>query len=42
LAQEKIYYREMIAEGINRAPAAFISMLQGGKTGKQLILLDDI
>ena len=42
LAEGKIHYRETIADGIDRAPAAFISMLQGGNIGKQLIRLDDI
>ncbi len=42
LAEGKIHYRETIADGIDQAPAAFISMLQGGNTGKQLIRLDDI
>jgi len=42
LAEGKIRYRETIADGIDQAPAAFISMLQGGNIGKQLIRLDDI
>ena len=42
LAKGKIQYRETIAEGIERAPDAFISMLQGGNIGKQLIRLEDI
>lgn len=42
LAEGKINYRETVAEGIDQAPSAFISMLQGGNIGKQLIRLDDI
>ncbi len=42
LAEGKIRYRETISEGIDSAPAAFISMLQGGNIGKQLIRLDDL
>ncbi len=37
LQQGKIRCREDIAEGIERAPAAFIGMLQGANTGKQLV-----
>ena len=33
----KIKYREDIVEGIDRAPRAFIGMLQGKNTGKQLV-----
>jgi len=34
-----LQYRETIAEGIENAPAAFISMLKGGNTGKQIVQL---
>ncbi len=38
LQQGKLKYRETIAEGgIEKAPAAFISMLKGGNIGKQLV-----
>jgi NADPH-dependent curcumin reductase CurA len=33
----KLKYREQFEEGIERAPHAFISMLQGGNIGKQLV-----
>jgi NADPH-dependent curcumin reductase CurA len=39
LATGKLQYRETIAEGIENAPAAFISMLNGGNTGKQIVAL---
>jgi NADPH:quinone reductase len=42
LADGKIRYRETVSDGIDSAPAAFISMLQGGNIGKQLIRLDDL
>jgi NADPH-dependent curcumin reductase CurA len=32
-------YRETIAEGLERAPAAFMSLLEGGNLGKQLVRL---
>ncbi|MBM3505380.1 MAG: NADP-dependent oxidoreductase [Alphaproteobacteria bacterium] len=35
----KIRYAETIAKGIERAPEAFLSMLTGGNTGKQLVQL---
>lgn len=37
----KIQYRETIAEGIENAPQAFISMLRGGNIGKQIVKLSD-
>ncbi len=38
LQQGKLKYRETITEGgIEKAPAAFISMLKGGNIGKQLV-----
>lgn len=39
LAEGKLQYRETIAEGIENAPAAFIDMLKGGNTGKQIVQL---
>lgn len=42
LRQGKLKYRETIEEGgIESAPAAFISMLKGGNTGKQLVKIAD-
>jgi hypothetical protein len=35
----KLKYRESIAEGLERAPAAFIGMLKGENFGKQLVKL---
>ncbi|MFN0120691.1 MAG: NADP-dependent oxidoreductase [Blastocatellia bacterium] len=37
LAAGKIIYREEIADGLENAPAAFIAMLKGSNTGKQLV-----
>jgi hypothetical protein len=37
VASKKIVYRETIAEGLERAPAAFIGMLRGENLGKQLV-----
>jgi len=39
LADGKLQYRETIAEGVENAPAAFINMLKGGNTGKQIVQL---
>jgi NADPH-dependent curcumin reductase CurA len=39
LAEGKLKYRETVAEGIENAPGAFISMLKGGNTGKQIVQL---
>ena len=39
LAAGKLKYRETVAEGIEQAPQAFISMLKGGNTGKQIVQL---
>ncbi len=39
LAGGKLQYRETVAEGIEQAPAAFINMLKGGNTGKQIVQL---
>jgi NADPH-dependent curcumin reductase CurA len=33
-------YRETIADGLDRAPQAFMSLLSGGNLGKQLVKLD--
>ncbi len=37
----KLKYRETIAEGIENAPQAFISMLKGGNIGKQLVKVSE-
>ncbi len=37
LREGKIKYCEHVAQGIENAPAAFIGMLQGANTGKQLV-----
>jgi NADPH-dependent curcumin reductase CurA len=39
VADGKLVYRETIAVGIENAPQAFIDMLQGGNTGKQIVRL---
>jgi hypothetical protein len=39
VATGKIKYRETVAEGLERAPAAFIGLLQGKNFGKQLVKL---
>lgn len=38
----QLRYREEIAEGIENAPRAFLSMLRGGNTGKQLVRISDL
>lgn len=43
LKQGKLKYRETIEDGgIQKAPAAFISMLKGGNIGKQLVKIADL
>lgn len=39
VADGKLKYRETITEGVENAPQAFIDLLKGGKTGKQLVQL---
>ncbi len=41
LAEGKLKNQETIANGIESAPSAFISMLKGGNTGKQIVQLAD-
>jgi NADPH-dependent curcumin reductase CurA len=41
LAEGKLNYRETIAQGIEKAPAAFIGMLKGDNVGKQIVQLGD-
>ena len=42
LKQGKLKYREDVAQGIEAAPQAFITMLQGGNQGKQLVQLSGL
>lgn len=39
LAEGKLQWREDVAEGLEAMPAAFLSMLRGGNTGKQIVKL---
>ncbi|SNR46536.1 NADP-dependent oxidoreductase [Puniceibacterium sediminis] len=39
VANKHIAYLEDVAKGLENAPKAFISMLQGGNTGKQIVAL---
>jgi NADPH-dependent curcumin reductase CurA len=39
VAQEKLRYRESIAQGLERAPRAFMGLLRGENFGKQLVKL---
>jgi hypothetical protein len=41
LQQEKLKYREDVAQGLEAAPQAFIGMLQGKNQGKQLVQLSE-
>jgi len=41
LQEGKLKYRESIAEGVESAPQAFIDLLQGRNTGKQIVQLSD-
>jgi len=38
----KLKYRESIAEGVENAPQAFIDLMQGRNTGKQIVQLADV
>jgi hypothetical protein len=42
LAEGRLKYRESIAEGLDKAPQAFVSMLGGGNFGKQLVRLPEV
>ena len=42
VAEGKLVYRETVAEGIESAPEAFIDMLKGGNTGKQIVQLSEV
>lgn len=39
IAEGKLKYRETVAEGVENAPQAFIDLLKGGNTGKQIVQL---
>ncbi len=39
LQQGRLKYRESVAEGLEKAPQAFIGLLQGRNFGKQLVKL---
>jgi hypothetical protein len=39
MTEARLVWRETVAQGIEDAPAAFISMLKGGNIGKQLVKL---
>jgi NADPH:quinone reductase len=41
IKEGRLKYTETIAEGIENAPRAFISMLQGDNTGKQLVKISE-
>ena len=41
IKEGKLKYRETVAEGIENAPGAFIDMLKGKNTGKQIVQLAD-
>ncbi len=42
LKDGKLKYRETVVEGIENAPQAFIDMLKGRNTGKQIVKLADV
>jgi len=37
----ELKYRETVAQGLDKAPKAFIALLRGDKIGKQIVKLDD-
>ena len=37
VADGRVKYRETVTEGLQNAPEAFLSLLQGGNFGKQLV-----
>jgi NADPH-dependent curcumin reductase CurA len=41
MKQGKLRYREDVAQGLENAPEAFIGMLQGRNTGKQLVQVSE-
>lgn len=42
VAEGRLKYRESIEEGLENAPLAFINMLTGGNTGKQIVQLSEL
>jgi NADPH:quinone reductase len=42
IKEGRLKYTETVAEGIENAPRAFISMLQGENTGKQLVKISEL
>jgi hypothetical protein len=42
VAEGKLTYRETVAEGVENAAQAFIDLLKGGNTGKQIVQLSDV
>ena len=40
--ERRLKYREGVVQGIENAPQAFLGMLQGGNTGKQLVQVAEI
>ena len=42
VAEGKLTYRETVATGVENAPQAFIDLLKGGNTGKQIVQLSDV
>ena len=41
IARGSLKYRETVADGLDKAPEAFFSMLGGGNLGKQLVRVGD-
>ena len=41
IQEGKLNYRETVAQGVENAPQAFIDLLKGGNTGKQIVQLAD-
>ena len=41
VASEKLKFRESVAQGLDKAPEAFVGMLKGKNFGKQLVKLSD-
>jgi len=41
ISDGQLKYRETVAEGIENAAKAFIDMLKGGNTGKQIVQLSE-
>lgn len=42
VSEGKLKYRESVAEGLENAPQAFINLLKGGNTGKQIVQLSEL